>query len=700
MTKKLVSKKMNINNADKFVQSVSTYTDSYYVFAGKHTPYAGSSDLVISQPEDSVKQNVISVYDDMLFGKKVTAADINKVIPRYDWTNGNVYAQYDDIDGELLTKEFYAVVNTGAQYLVYKCLYNNNGANSTVEPSGTDQNPFETPNDGYIWKYMYTANDTYMSKFATASFMPLIANTSVATNATEGSIEVIAIDPDNAGNRYNNYLSGIFKEVGDIKVGGNELIYKISGVSDNNPSSSVNDFYNTCVIKMTSGAAAGEFRIIENYIGSSEQKITLSPGEWLGEISVNDTYEISPGVVVFDSGGTKQSNCIARAIISPTSGNSVSKVEILNAGSGYRSAVCAILAPSVISTLTDWANASLRAIISPPGGHGSNISNELGANRVGISIKFQENESGYITLENDYRQVGILKNPLFANLHLVLDTAPGQQIGNFVIGENVYSYTPTVLAGTVAINSTSAAVTGTGTYFEESLDVGNKVLITDGTSNIFANVASITSNTSFTLAVNANFLATSATISKMSVSDVGVVTGNTSGITLTNVSVAGVSPTTYFTKIVGEDSYATGVVDIAVAPPTLPASINLTSPNFFNVFTQLTKFTGTKSGATNFIPDETLYGPETAISYNRPEAKFHSYVDASPDEIYVTNVKNIFPLGGATMTGATSGAVINLSYKYDGWLVKDSGDVVYVENVDPITRASNKSETVKLILEF
>lgn len=694
MTKKLVSQKMNINNADNFMQSVLTYEDAYYVFTGKHTPYVGSSDIVITQPEDSVRQNVINVYDDMLFGKRVTSTDINKVIPRYDWTNGNVYQQYDDTDGELLTKEFYAVVNAGAQYLVYKCLYNNNGANSTVEPSGTDQNPFETPNDGYIWKYMYTANDTYMSKFATASFMPLIANTSVATNATEGSIEVIAIDPDNSGNRYDNYFTGTFISINDIKVGGNELLYNISASA-----SGLDHFYDTCIIKMTSGAASGEYKIITNYVGSTRQ-ITLesADGGFNSPIAIGDTYEISPYVVVFDTGGSKQSNCIARAVISSTSGNSVSKVEILNAGSGYRSAVCAILAPPVITGLTGWSNASLRAIMSPPGGHGSNPANELGANRVGITIKFQENESGYITLENDYRQVGILKNPLFANLHLVLDTAPGQQIGNFAIGENVYSYTPTVLAGNVAITTGSATVTGTDTHFNESLSIGNKVLITDGTSNIFANVSSIASNTSLTLAVNSNFTSASATISRMSVNDVGVVTGNTSGITVTNVSVAGVSPTAYFTKIVGEDSYATGVVDIA---DPLPASINGTNPNFFTVFTQLTKFVGSKQGATNFIADETLYGEETGVSYTRPEAKFHSYVEnGSSDEIYATNVKNIFPLGSATMTGATSGAVMNLSYKYDGWLVKDSGDVVYVENVDPITRASNKSETVKLILEF
>ena len=326
MTKKLVSQKLNINNADKFIQSIATYEDAYYVFAGKHTPYVGSSDLVITQPEDSVKQNVISVYDDMLFGKRVQSRDVISVIPRYDWTTNSVYAQYDDTDGELLTKEFYAVVNAGAQYLVYKCLYNNNGANSTVEPSGTDPNPFETPNDGYIWKYMYTANDTYMSKFATASFMPLIANTAVSANADPGSIEVIAIDPDSSGNRYDNYYSGTFTSISDIKVGSNPLLYNIS------PSASgLDHFYDTCIIKMTSGAAAGEYKIITNYVGSTRQ-ITLESdtGGFVGSVAIGDTYEISPYVVVFDNGGSKQTNCIARALISSTSGNSVSKVEILN----------------------------------------------------------------------------------------------------------------------------------------------------------------------------------------------------------------------------------------------------------------------------------------------------------------------------------------------------------------------------------
>jgi hypothetical protein len=52
------------------------------------------------------------------------------------------------------------------------------------------------------------------------------------------------------------------------------------------------------------------------------------------------------------------------------------------------------------------------------------------------------------------------------------------------------------------------------------------------------------------------------------------------------------------------------------------------------------------------------------------------------------------------ITGETTEAVFNLDNKYPGYLVKDSGKVLYIENVDPILRQSNRSETIKIILEF
>ena len=51
----------------------------------------------------------------------------------------------ENTDSCVMTDEFY----------VYQCLHNNNGAASTVKPTGTSPNPFKT-SDGYIWKLLYT----------------------------------------------------------------------------------------------------------------------------------------------------------------------------------------------------------------------------------------------------------------------------------------------------------------------------------------------------------------------------------------------------------------------------------------------------------------------------------------------------------------------------------------------------------------
>ena len=685
MTKRLVSNKLNLNNADNFVQSVTSYDDVFYVFAGKHTSYANNSDTVITQPEDSLRQNVIGVYDDMLFGKRVFASDVIKVVPRYDWTADFKYTQYDDIDATLATKPFYAVVNAGAQYLVYKCLFNNNSANSTVEPSGTDPNPFETPGDGYVWKYLYTVPDATMRKFSTENFMPVVPDQGVTANAVPGSIEVIAIDSDQSGSRYDNYFNGTFASAADIKLGGNDILYTI-GIA----ASDLNDFYDTCTILITSGAATGESRTITNYVGSSRE-ITLNTG-FNNTVEPGDQFEITPTALVFDTGASKQTNCIARAIISSTTSNSVSKVEILDAGRGYRSAVVAIPTPNVVSSLTGFANASLRAVISPPGGHGFDVEEELYARHVCISVKFDQNESGYISADNDYRQLGVLKNPLFANVHIVTD--PAEQVGNFAIGERVFSYTPSVLAGTAAVTSGNSTVAGTNTHFD-NLVSGQPVLITNGTSNLFANVVTVFSNTSMSLSVNSTFTAAAASISLMNVAPMGVIVGNTSGITVNELAINNLTPQTLFSKIVGEESYATGVVDTG---DVMPVSIGGIDVNLFSTFNQLTRYVGTLQGVTTFIEDETLLGPDSGIIYARPEAKFHSIINSN-SLLYATNVKNIFPIN-QTMTGANSGAAMIISNKYDGQLVKDSGDVMYIQNVDPITRENNKSETVKLVLEY
>lgn len=686
MAKNLVSKKLNVSTARDFVDSVKTEA-AYYVFAAKHTPYANNSDTVITTPTDSLVDNTLDIYNNMIFGKRVSNNDVVEMIPRYDWSSNTVFAQYDDTDSELFTKNFYATVNAGAQFHVYKCLYNNNGAVSTVEPTGTDANAFESLVDGYVWKYMYSANAVTMTKFATSAYMPVVVNTAITEAAVDGSIEVINIDVAGAG--YDNYLTGTFNSATDLRIGGNPVLYSIGSNA-----STLNDFYNGCLMYITSGAAEGEYRVITDYYISGSQRIAVLEDGFENTVSVNDTFEIYPYVYVFDTGGQKQTNCIARALISSSSGNSVSKIDIINPGSGYRSATAVIL-PSPIVDVS--SNAVLRAIISPPGGHGSNVDTELGANFACVSIKFVENEEALTTF-NDFRQVGILKDPLFANVNIKLDI--NNTIGSFAPNERVFQYRDVRLAGTVSVYS-NTTVTGTSTFFTDALSIGDRVLISDGENNALANVLSIASNTSLTLTTNASFTGSGCTISLINAVSYGVVTDNGVGdgeIYVTNVATAGL---TNSLRLVGEDSNCTSVVNAAAA---LPISINGRNPNSFNTYTQLTRFIGTLDAGT-FIPDEEIT-QDAAVTYAIPRAKVYAAIEnGATDFLYVTNVENIFqtsasPDSDGVVVGSNSEAAFTISAKYDGDLVKDSGEVLYIENLSPISRSNTQTETVKLILEF
>lgn len=55
---------------------------------------------------------------------------------------------------------------------VYKCIYNNNGAPSTIMPYSTSQDLITT-SDGYIWKFMYTIPVALMTKFMTDTDIPV-----------------------------------------------------------------------------------------------------------------------------------------------------------------------------------------------------------------------------------------------------------------------------------------------------------------------------------------------------------------------------------------------------------------------------------------------------------------------------------------------------------------------------------------------
>ena len=183
----IIKNQFRSDNASSFIGSFGT--SPTYVAIGQNrawtasTEYPLASDTNPPPPEDTYSQ-LYRTYRSAYAAKRIQAADVVQSAPRYDWTTGTVYTQYDSEDQALFTKNFYVATST---YNVYKCVYNNGGVASTVEPTGTSSAYFTTA-DGYVWKYMYTMSTPNVVKFLNLSFMPVEVNSTVASAAIAGQI--------------------------------------------------------------------------------------------------------------------------------------------------------------------------------------------------------------------------------------------------------------------------------------------------------------------------------------------------------------------------------------------------------------------------------------------------------------------------------------------------------------------------------
>lgn len=312
------SKNLEIYNAKAFIQSITDANKAnVYMTFGKPTPWADDNNPTI--PTSSVI-SYTDVWRNMIGGKKIKGSDVVLCIPRFDWTFGTVYSEYDDsIDSKELkntTNQFYVITD---EFNVYKCLYNAGGVASTVKPTLTPlYEPFQTA-DKYIWKYMFSLSTQDQLKFTTSEFIP-VRTLSIADGSTQWRVQ-------------NNAVTGALH-----------------------------------VIKVTNSGAG---------------------------------YKTSNVYVQILGDGTGAN---AFAIRNATT-NTISEIVVDNEGSGYTRANVTIFGGS-------GSGAKARAIISPPGGHGSDAAYELGASFVMISVQFDNTESGKFSVANDLRQITIIQDPL------------------------------------------------------------------------------------------------------------------------------------------------------------------------------------------------------------------------------------------------------------------------------------------------
>ena len=386
----------------------TTSKDNYYLFFGKVLPW--TDDQTPPLVVDSVTEHY-SAQRNAMFAIRLDSRNTMLVVPRIDWTSGTIYEEYDDslnLNTESAVKKYYVLVDEDK---VYKCISNNSGGESTAKPSATNT-PIFTTSDGYKWKFLYKLSED-QKDFLTKEYIPVNVANKNGSEITDLQLEVqrksvdggvYRVEITDAGASYPNSIPGEKSARLNTEIGGTTI-----SVPDD--LSAVADAYNGYIFYVSSGPGAGTYRRITDYVvGDEGKQLSLESGvaqKIVGQSESSDNpskFKILPEILIHGDG--EDALCLL-TVNSDTNKPDIgdNSVTVVNSGRNYKKAF-ATFPTSGTTAPTALVN------IGPIGGHGSNVIRELDPQRVMIRMLNENVESQpQIINVNDYRQYGIIKNP-------------------------------------------------------------------------------------------------------------------------------------------------------------------------------------------------------------------------------------------------------------------------------------------------
>ena len=579
----IITSKFRFHNAEQFKESFSeAVPTNYYMFIGRQGEFAsattGGTDAIPPTPADNRKSESLH-WDDMLAAKKIDSTGVAHAIPRRDLdTSGST------------------------TYDMYKPDYT---ASKTAQSGATNlfDSTFYVVTSAYrVYKVLDNNNNTAF------------------TGGTEPTSTAAA----------------------PFTIGGYTLKYMYTLSTQDVQNFLTPDFMPVPIAAESgNGLADGALHIIDitndglanNWQTTADRTITNIPvrGDGSGarcSVTIGGTDGSADGTVTAISVTTNGSGYTHGTVLS------ADIIEQHNIQFTGASTNATLTFPSDVPTF--------EVIIGPDGGHGSNPAKELGGHFVIMDVKLQQTEGFDFTVVNDFRQIGVVRDPYSFGTTSKYTGSTARQTkvvkintnsGNFLVDERIYQTIPAQTVSGITVSSNTLTVT---TASAHQLTTGQTVDIDAGT---FAG-------------------------------------GQTTGHRGTHhITVTGATTFTY-------------VVESTRAP------------------------TGSMSGTATY----TTSVPEGTVVEWDSSNKVLFYVQTSYDSqgTNATTKQNV-PFGGTgTITGATSNAtgVPNATYSSSlnntsftaGYatpeMQPDSGDVLYIENRKPISRASDQTEDVKLIVEF
>jgi hypothetical protein len=456
-------------------------------------------------------------------------------------------------------------------------------------------------------------------------------------------------------------------------------------------------------------------------------------------------YIISPTVKIDGDGA----GALAYSTINSTS-NSINSIEIINPGSGYTYANVTIVANTLYGS-----GANLFPIISPINGHGYDPINELGSTYAGISVTFDTaiNESFKFPLYGQYRKVGIIEQPLYSDVTINCDSFERAKL---LISNKYNNFSE----GEVVIQSSSNAygvVVYSNSSFVELKNIGGSWISNNTNDNILGLLSGATANVSqygvtyFTLGANVEIV---SEVTSGGYGEIKQIVSNNQ-IKLTNVTGRFSANDTIIDY--NTNTYA-NVVSIHVANNTIDQTsifgkrINQTArvtlSSHYGIFTEyeyvyqdvtkaygkiistiddldlvysissgtfsngdvVTTSNGGGSGYAIFA--NSTYLKLTAMNGTmHPSDTISNGIGASGtvSNVYQVlllsdiNGPNKFQTGLNTIRGNNSLAygisVYDNSIMYPD-IVRESGKVLYMENLSPFERSNTSKEEVSLVIKF
>jgi hypothetical protein len=753
--------------AESFLADLERNDNQYFFFISKGTVWTDEPNP--NAYIDSVGSEY-QAMNDIIGYKKLNPQNIIFALPRYEWGGGTKYDQYNDTDAlfdDTNPKIFYVVTDENN---IYKCLGNSGGVASTIKPSGVLTSPFRSV-DGYVWKYIstvkegdlpYQLTDYIPVDFATSSIDTETSNQyNAQTSAVNASITRIGL-VNSSGASAGVYSHALTRNLTDGSVAYTLNVTDAKSVARINSIGNISNFIGY-VMRVDSNQANS--REVNNYGIISGVNSVTNGFQFILQNDVVDftvtptangdfaSVEIIPYIKIVGNG--------SEAYAFPKIDNSrkISAVDVVSSGRNYSAALVEVASPK--SAVTN--HPTLTAVLSPKGGHGSNILKELNVKDILIIVNITEEDSAKIIGGGSYRQFGIIKNPVlgdgsgivagredlyYRDISLIstIGTALSSDFSlgeaNIIIGTETYSSAKVV--GVKSTNSpqiTLKTLNASGRFITKQDRINDYVLtltadpspdfqVGETVEQIIPAGVVLNSNIifAFDITTQGRVLYTSGTklgvrliSSGNFIPDLGVpILGLLSGVTGTISSVA---------PSYGEPVWVTNTVDSTSDAIFLSSSGNQklykvaeagqayfdldSTPAYRGVHvlelgTSLNSAVGVVDTTSTSLTQNSFSNGDlvtqgvtgTYGNYAKGQVYHWEFINNSYGKLYLTNVVGSFKSVAVDgLSGSTLGAYIVTNVDLPE-IDRTSGEILYIDNVRPIQRTVGQQEEFRVRLGF